>query len=63
MKCVYNSSNDTWEVNDLLTTVNSNWPRMRSINVFERNGFLYWGSDGEGTFTYGGVVYVCEGIY
>ncbi len=63
LKCVYNGINDTWEVSDLLTTVSRNWPRMRSLGVFERNGFLYWGCDGGEAFTYGGVVYSGFGIY
>ncbi len=36
---------------------------MRAIGVYERNGYLYWGSDGPGIFTYKGVTYECEGIY
>lgn len=63
LKCVYNDINDTWEVSDLLTTVSRNWPRMRSLGVFERNGFLYWGSDGGEAFEYGGVEYSGFGIY
>jgi hypothetical protein len=36
---------------------------MRTLGLFERNGYLYWGSDGPGTFTSGGVTYNCYGIY
>ncbi len=63
LKCTYNSSSDTWVVGDLLTGATRTWQRMRALGVFERNGYLYWGSDGPGTFTYNGVQYNCLGIY
>ncbi len=63
LKCSYNSAADTWDINDLLTGESRNWQRMRAIGVYERNGYLYWGSDGPGIFTYKGVTYECEGIY
>jgi len=63
LKCSYNSSSDTWIINELLNGVSTGWQRMRALGVYERNGYLYWGSDGPGTFTYGGVTYVCHGIY
>ena len=63
LKCSYDKVNDTWEVNDLLNENSITWQRMRSLGIFERNGYLYWGSDGIGTFTYNGVEYDCLGIY
>jgi hypothetical protein len=63
LKCSYNKISDTWEVNDLLNETSTTWQRMRSLGVFERNGYLYWGSDGLYTFTYNGVEYNCMGIY
>jgi hypothetical protein len=63
LKCSYNSASDTWNINDMLTGESRNWQRMRAIGVYERNGYLYWGSDGPGIFTYKGVTYECEGIY
>jgi hypothetical protein len=63
MKCSYNKITDTWVVNDLLTGDSRLWQRMRALGVFERNGYLYWGSDGGYTFTYGGVVFGYYGIY
>jgi hypothetical protein len=63
LKCSYNNISDSWEVNDLLTGERSDWQRMRALGVYERDGYLYWGSDGPGTFTYRGVQYDCYGIY
>jgi hypothetical protein len=63
LRCSYNKINDSWEVNDLLNENSITWQRMRSLGIFERNGYLYWGSDGSGTFTYNGVKYDCLGIY
>jgi hypothetical protein len=63
LKCSYNKINDTWEVNDLLDENSTSCQRMRSLGIFERNGYLYWGSDGRETFTYNGVEYDCLGIY
>jgi hypothetical protein len=63
LKCSYNSAADTWNINDMLTGESRNWQRMRAIGVYERNGYLYWGSDGPGIFKYMGVTYECEGIY
>jgi hypothetical protein len=63
MKCSYNKITDTWVVNDLLTGDSRKWQRMRALGVFERNGYLYWGSDGGYSFTYGGVVFGYYGIY
>lgn len=63
LKCTYDRTNDRWQVIDLLNENSRNWQRMRSLGVFERNGYLYWGSDGTGSFTFGGVRYNCYGIY
>jgi hypothetical protein len=63
LKCSYNNISDSWEVNDLLTGERRDWQRMRALGVYERDGYLYWGSDGPGTFTYRGVQYDCYGIY
>jgi hypothetical protein len=63
LKCSYNRNADTWNINDLLTGESKNWQRMRALGVFERNGYLYWGSDGPGTFTFKGLTYDCWGIY
>ncbi len=63
MKCEYNSGTDSWNVNDLLSEEAGTWQRMRALGVYERNGYLYWGSDGPGTFTYNGIQYDCFGIY
>ena len=63
LKCSYNKITDTWGTTDLLTSVSSTWQRMRSLGLYERNGYLYWGSDGPGTFTFNGVQYDCLGIY
>ena len=63
LKCVYSSGSDTWSVNDLLSGESTNWQRMRALGVYEKDGYLYWGSDGPGTFSYNGVDYECLGIY
>jgi uncharacterized protein (TIGR02145 family) len=63
MKCVYNNVSDSWSVNDLLSGSSRIWQRMRALGVYERNGYLYWGSDGSGTFIYNSVQYNCLGIY
>jgi hypothetical protein len=63
LKCSYDKNNDTWSVNDLLNATSSRWQRMRTLGLFERNGYYIWGSDGPGTFTFGGVTYQCYGIY
>ena len=63
MKCTYNATLDTWSTHDILTGPSRNWQRMRSLGVYERNGYLYWGSDGSGTFIHNGVTYDCLGIY
>jgi uncharacterized protein (TIGR02145 family) len=63
LKCSYDDISDSWEVNDLLTGERRDWQRMRALGVYERDGYLYWGSDGPGTFTYHGIRYDCFGIY
>lgn len=63
LRCSYSTGTDTWTVTDLLNSESRNWQRMRTLGLFERNGYLYWGSDGPGTFTSGGVTYNCYGIY
>ena len=63
MKCSYHRNNDKWRVNDLLTYTSSNWQRMRALGVYEKDGYIYWGSDGPGTFFYDGKTYECFGIY
>ncbi len=63
LKCSYNKISDTWSTEDLLSAESRTWQRMRALGVYERNGYLYWGSDGPGTFTYNGVQYDCLGIY
>lgn len=63
LRCTYSSGTDSWNVTDLLNSESRNWQRMRTLGLFERNGYLYWGSDGPGTFTSGGVTYNCYGIY
>jgi hypothetical protein len=63
LKCSYNNITDEWNTIDLLNTESSHWQRMRALGVFERNGYLYWGSDGPETFTYNGVQYDSFGIY
>jgi hypothetical protein len=63
LKCSYDKNNDTWSINDLLNENSSSWQRMRTLGIFERNGYYYWGSDGPGTFTFEGVTYQCYGIY
>ncbi|MDX9930607.1 MAG: LamG-like jellyroll fold domain-containing protein [Bacteroidales bacterium] len=63
MKCTYDSNNDSWFVIDLLNTTASNWQRMRALGIYEKDGYIYWGSDGPGIFIYDGVEYQCFGIY
>jgi uncharacterized protein (TIGR02145 family) len=63
MKCVYNNGSDSWSVNDLLSGASRTWQRMRALGVYERNGYLYWGSDGSETFVYNSVQYNSLGIY
>ena len=63
MKCVYNNISNTWSVNDLLSGASRTWQRMRALGVYERNGYLYWGSDGSETFVYKSVQYNSLGIY
>ncbi|HKK41374.1 MAG TPA: hypothetical protein VJ963_03110, partial [Bacteroidales bacterium] len=63
LKCVYNSGSDTWTVDDLLSGESRNWQRMRALGVYERNGYLYWGSDGSDPFTYNGNTYESLGVY
>jgi uncharacterized protein (TIGR02145 family) len=63
MKCVYDNISDSWSVNDLLSGASRTWQRMRALGVFERNGYLYWGSDGSETFVYNSVQYNSLGIY
>ena len=63
LKCSYDKINDIWSVNDLLNEESRTWQRMRTLGIFERNGYYIWGSDGPGTFTFGGVTYQCYGIY
>jgi uncharacterized protein (TIGR02145 family) len=63
MKCVYDNSSDSWSVNDLLSGASRTWQRMRALGVFERNGYLYWGSDGSEIFVYNSVQYNSLGIY
>jgi hypothetical protein len=63
LKCTYNNGTDKWTVVDMLNATSRTWQRMRALGAFERNGYLYWGSDGPGTFTYNGVTYDCFGIY
>lgn len=63
MKCTYNSGTDKWTTTDLLNAASRTWQRMRGLGLYERNGYLYWGSDGSGTFTYNGVTYNSLGIY
>ena len=63
LKCSYDKLSDTWSTIDLLSDVSRTWQRMRALGVYERNGYLYWGSDGPGTFIYNGVQYDCFGIY
>jgi uncharacterized protein (TIGR02145 family) len=63
LRCNYSPGTDTWSVTDLLNSESRNWQRMRTLGLFEKNGYLYWGSDGPGTFTSGGVTYNCYGIY
>lgn len=63
LRCTYDKTNDKWRVEDLLTYASSSWQRMRALGVYERNGYIYWGSDGPGTFIYDGNTYDCFGIY
>jgi hypothetical protein len=63
LKCSYDKLADAWSTIDLLSNVSRTWQRMRALGVYERNGYLYWGSDGPGTFIYNGVQYDCLGIY
>lgn len=63
MRCTYDSGTDTWIVVDLLDANSRRWPRMRVLGVYEYNGYLYWASDGSGTFVYGGITYNSLGIY
>jgi uncharacterized protein (TIGR02145 family) len=63
LKCSYDKLADTWSTIDLLSAESRTWQRMRALGVYERNGYLYWGSDGPGTFIYNGVQYDCLGIY
>lgn len=63
LRCTYNNATDKWTSHDLLNSQSRNWQRMRGLGAFERNGYLYWGSDGPGTFIYNGVTYDCFGIY
>ncbi|HLP86338.1 MAG TPA: hypothetical protein VK153_00445 [Candidatus Paceibacterota bacterium] len=63
LKCVYNSSLDTWTITDLLNATSSTWQRMRAIGLYEKDGYLYWGSDGGSTFVFNDVTYNSYGIY
>jgi len=63
LKCTYDKNNDTWSVSDLLNSTSSSWQRMRTLGLFERNGYYIWGSDGGDSFTFGGVTYQGYGIY
>jgi len=63
LKCSYNRTKNNWVISDLLKENSLSWQRMRALGVFERNGYLYWGSDGRGTFSLRGVTYESLGIY
>ncbi|HQH22692.1 MAG TPA: LamG domain-containing protein [Bacteroidales bacterium] len=63
LKCSYNKASDSWVVNDLLKGKSVTWQRMRALGAFERGGYLYWGSDGDGRFRYGDKFYEGLGIY
>jgi len=64
MKLVYNSGADTWTVTDLLAgTIADEWQRMRAIGIIEKNGYIYWGSDGIGDTIVDTVTYESHGIY
>lgn len=63
MQCVYDSNEDSWVVTNLLDVAMQGCPRMRGIGCYEYNGYIYWGSDGAGTFTVNDVVYQARGIY
>ena len=66
MKCVYDSIEDSWTVTDLLNDTMRAMQRMRGIGVYEYNGYIYWGSDGNpvgGNSIWNGEVIATFGLY
>lgn len=63
MKCVYNVGGDSWTVTNLLDANSVSWQRMRAIGGYERNGYLYWGANGNVDFTFEGNTYRSAGIW
>ncbi|HLP86538.1 MAG TPA: hypothetical protein VK153_01520 [Candidatus Paceibacterota bacterium] len=45
LKCTYNYSADTWTVVDLLSGASLSSQKMRTLGVYEHNGYIYWGVD------------------
>ena len=48
LKCVYDSGLDSWTVTDLLSGAAISSQQRRAIGVYEKDGYIYWGSDGSG---------------
>ena len=63
LKCVFNAGLETWTLTPLTNATTQTWQRMRGIGAYERNGYIYWGSDGKASFEFGGITYQSAGIY
>lgn len=64
MEMTYNSITDIWTVNDLVSGTYRKLERMKAIGIFEKNGYIYWGSDGTSPDNnVGGIAYESKGIY
>ncbi len=62
MKLVYDADTDAWTVTIINDQTSAMWQRMRAIGIYERNGYIYWASDGMLPDVVDGVTYPQHGI-
>jgi hypothetical protein len=64
LDCVYDADLDSWTVTDLLDDTTRGLQRYRTLGIYEKDGYLYYGVDqSTGTFVFDAITYDIPGIY